>query len=69
MATADGSLANVFVRVRGTFLNPVPTQPVTLDQKGCLFNRTTFPFAEFEECCPCELLVVGLLFFLVLEIG
>ena len=38
VATADGSLANVFVRVQGNVpQTPVPTQPVTLDQKGCLF--------------------------------
>ena len=38
VATADGSLANVFVNLKGNVpQTPVPTQPVTLDQRGCLF--------------------------------
>src|ERR1051326_1878951 len=37
-ATADGSLANVFVNVKGNVpQTPVPAQSVTLDQRGCLF--------------------------------
>lgn len=38
-ASIDGSLANVFVKLEGNFpQTPVPTQPVTLDQHGCLFT-------------------------------
>jgi hypothetical protein len=38
VAALDGSLANVFVRLEGTFPNtPVPTQPVTIDQHGCIY--------------------------------
>ena len=37
-ATIDGSLANAFVHVQGTFADtPVPTVPVTIDQKGCMY--------------------------------
>jgi hypothetical protein len=39
VAALDGSLANVFVRLDGTFPNtPVPTQPVTIDQHGCIYS-------------------------------
>lgn len=35
---ADGGLANVFVRVQGTFPRmPVPAEPVTIDQRGCVY--------------------------------
>src|SRR5262245_6464363 len=38
VATADGSLANVFVRLQGNFpQTPLPTQPVTIDQTGCVY--------------------------------
>jgi len=38
MATADGSLANVFVSLKGNVpQTPVPTQPVTIDQHGCIY--------------------------------
>ena len=38
VAAADGSLANVFVRLQGNVpQTPVSTQPVTLDQRGCVF--------------------------------
>jgi hypothetical protein len=38
VATADGSLANVFVNLKGNVpQTPVPTQPVTLDQRGCIY--------------------------------
>jgi hypothetical protein len=38
-ATADGSLANVFVRLQGTLpASPVPSQPVVIDQRGCLYT-------------------------------
>jgi plastocyanin len=38
LATADGSLANVFVRLQGNFPStPVPTTPVTIDQRGCVY--------------------------------
>jgi hypothetical protein len=37
-ASLDGSLANVFVRLEGSFpQTPVPAQPVTIDQRGCLY--------------------------------
>ena len=37
-ASADGSLANVFVSLQGTFpATPVPTGPVTIDQRGCMY--------------------------------
>jgi plastocyanin len=38
-ATADGSLANVFVRLEGTFpATEVPKTPVTIDQRGCVYS-------------------------------
>ena len=38
LASLDGSLANVFVRLQGTFPpTPVPNEPVTLDQRGCVY--------------------------------
>jgi plastocyanin len=38
VATADGSLANVFVSLQGSFpSSPVPTEPVTIDQRGCMY--------------------------------
>src|SRR2546425_8415617 len=38
VATLDGSLANVFVHLQGNVpQTPVSTQPVTIDQKGCVF--------------------------------
>lgn len=38
-ATADGSLANVFVKLQGSFpQTPVPAQPVTIDQRGCIYG-------------------------------
>jgi plastocyanin len=38
VASADGSLANVFVNLKGNVSQTsVPTQPVTLDQRGCIF--------------------------------
>jgi len=37
-ATADGSLANVFVSLQGTFpTTPLPAEPVTIDQRGCIY--------------------------------
>jgi plastocyanin len=37
-ASADGSLANVFVSLQGSFpAAPVPAQPVTIDQRGCMY--------------------------------
>lgn len=37
-ATADGSLANVFVSLQGSFpATPVPADPVTIDQRGCMY--------------------------------
>src|SRR6266850_6950933 len=36
--TRNGGLANVFVRLQGNFpQTSVPTQPVTIDQKGCIY--------------------------------
>jgi len=37
-ATADGSLANVFVSLQGSFpASPVPAEPVTIDQRACIY--------------------------------
>jgi plastocyanin len=37
-ATADGSLANVFVKLEGSFpSSPVPATPVTIDQRACIY--------------------------------
>jgi hypothetical protein len=37
-ATADGSLANVFVSLQGTFPpSPVPAEPVAIDQRACMY--------------------------------
>ena len=37
-ASADGSLANVFVSLQGSFPEaPVPSAPVTIDQRGCMY--------------------------------
>ena len=37
-ATADGSLANVFVSLQGSFPpTPVPAEPVAIDQRACLY--------------------------------
>ena len=39
MAALDGSLANVFVRLQGTFpKTPVPTTPVVIDQRACVYS-------------------------------
>lgn len=39
VASADGSLANVFVKLQGSFpQTPVPTTPVTIDQRGCVYG-------------------------------
>jgi plastocyanin len=39
VATIDGSLANVFVRLKGNLpQTPVPAQPVMIDQRGCVFQ-------------------------------
>ena len=39
VATADGSLANVFVSVQGSFpQTAVPTTPVVIDQRGCMYT-------------------------------
>lgn len=38
-ATADGHLANVFVRLKGTFpQSPVPSTPVVIDQRKCVYG-------------------------------
>ena len=38
VVSADGGLANVFVRLQGSFpATPVPTDPVTIDQRGCIY--------------------------------
>jgi hypothetical protein len=38
MVAADGSVANVFVRLEGTFPPaPVPSAPVVIDQRSCLY--------------------------------
>ena len=39
VTSADGSLANVFVRLEGSFPEtPVPTEPVVIDQRGCIYG-------------------------------
>lgn len=39
VTSADGGLANVFVRVQGSFpRTPVPTEPVTIDQRECVYT-------------------------------
>src|SRR5881409_1822198 len=38
VATVDGSLANVFVRLQGNVpQTPVSTEPVVIDQRGCVY--------------------------------
>jgi plastocyanin len=38
VATADGSLANVFVSLQGTFpASPVPPEPVKVEQRACVY--------------------------------
>ena len=39
VAALDGSMANVFVQLAGSFPDtPVPAQPVTIDQRGCIYT-------------------------------
>src|SRR5947209_371741 len=39
VVSLDGSVGNVFVRLQGNLpQTPVPTQPVTIDQKGCIYT-------------------------------
>ena len=39
LTTADGGLANVFVKLDGVFPeSPAPAAPVTIDQEGCIYN-------------------------------
>lgn len=39
MVTADGSVANVFVRLDGTFpKTAIPPEPVVIDQRACLYR-------------------------------
>jgi plastocyanin len=39
VVAADGSVANVFVKLDGSFPSaPVPKEPVVIDQKGCLYT-------------------------------
>jgi len=39
LITADGSIANVFVRLEGTFPpSPAPTTPVVIDQRSCVYG-------------------------------
>ena len=38
VASLDGSLANVFVRLEGSFpSSPVPTEAVSIDQQACIY--------------------------------
>ena len=38
VASLDGNLANVFVRLEGSFpSSPVPTEPVSIDQQACIY--------------------------------
>jgi plastocyanin len=39
VASLDGSLANVFVQLQGTFpQTPIPVVPVTIDQSACVYH-------------------------------
>ncbi len=39
VTSTDGGLANVFVKLQGTFpQTPVPTTPVSVDQHGCVYS-------------------------------
>jgi len=39
VTSADGGLADVFVRVQGSFSStPVPAEPVTIDQRACIYT-------------------------------
>jgi len=39
VATIDGSLANVFVRLKGNVpQTPIPSQPVVIDQQACVYT-------------------------------
>ena len=39
LTSDDGGLANVFVKLQGTFPGtPVPSEPVTIDQRGCTYG-------------------------------
>jgi len=39
LARLDGSMANVFVQLEGSFPGtPVPSQPVTIDQRACIYT-------------------------------
>jgi len=39
MVTADGSVANVFIRLDGTFpKTAVPTDPIVIDQRACVYR-------------------------------
>jgi plastocyanin len=39
LVTADGRIANVFVRLEGTFpRTAIPTQPVVIDQRACVYR-------------------------------
>lgn len=39
LVTGDGSVANVFVRLEGTFPpSPVPATPVVIDQRSCVYG-------------------------------
>jgi plastocyanin len=38
ITSADGGLANAFVKLEGSFFRtPVPVEPVTIDQRGCIY--------------------------------
>jgi hypothetical protein len=38
VADLEGNLANVFAKLQGSFpQTPAPTQPVTIDQRGCIY--------------------------------
>jgi hypothetical protein len=43
VASADGSLANVFVKLQGSFpSSPVPAEPVLVDQRACIYTPRVF---------------------------
>lgn len=52
-ASLDGSLANVFVRLQGSFpKTPIPAGPVTIDQRGCIYAPRVVRSGSGETSWP-----------------
>src|SRR5437773_10714560 len=50
VATVDGSLANVFVRLQGNVpQTPISTQPVIIDQRRCVYAPRVVGVRRSEE--------------------